>query len=64
MIMAIGTGVGEEFDISKIRYHKIIIMSDADVDGYHIRTLWMTYIYRYMRQLIIIIMRMMLYRIT
>lgn len=49
---AIGTGVLDNYNEADLRYHKIIIMSDADVDGYHIRTLWMTYIYRYMRPLI------------
>ncbi|NMM61240.1 type IIA DNA topoisomerase subunit B [Clostridium sp. P21] len=49
---AIGTGVLENYKEQDLKYHKIIIMSDADVDGYHIRTLWMTYIYRYMRQII------------
>ncbi|MEG2935730.1 MAG: DNA topoisomerase IV subunit B, partial [Clostridium sp.] len=49
---AIGTGVLENFKIEELKYDKIIIMSDADVDGYHIRTLWMTYIYRYMREMI------------
>jgi topoisomerase IV subunit B len=49
---AIGTGVLDNYDENDLKYHKIIIMSDADVDGYHIRTLWMTYIYRYMRPLI------------
>lgn len=49
---AIGTGVLENFKLDELRYGKIIILSDADVDGYHIRTLWMTYIYRYMRELI------------
>ncbi|MDW8799740.1 DNA topoisomerase IV subunit B [Clostridium sp. A1-XYC3] len=49
---AIGTGVLDNYDESDLKYDKIIIMSDADVDGYHIRTLWMTYIYRYMRPLI------------
>ena len=49
---AIGTGVLDNFKSEELKYGKIIILSDADVDGYHIRTLWMTYIYRYMRQLI------------
>ncbi|WP_346891520.1 DNA topoisomerase IV subunit B [Clostridium sp. UBA3887] len=49
---AIGTGVLENFKPEELKYGKIIILSDADVDGYHIRTLWMTYVYRYMRQLI------------
>ncbi|AAK79594.1 topoisomerase-4 subunit B [Clostridium acetobutylicum] len=49
---AVGTGILDNYREEDLRYDKIIIMSDADVDGYHIRTLWMTYIYRYMRQLI------------
>lgn len=49
---AIGTGVLENYNENDLKYNKIIILSDADVDGYHIRTLWMTYIYRYMRSLI------------
>ncbi len=49
---AIGTGVLENFKLEELKYDKIIILSDADVDGYHIRTLWMTYVYRYMRQMI------------
>ncbi|MEN9747844.1 MAG: hypothetical protein RLZZ603_536 [Actinomycetota bacterium] len=52
LITAFGTGIGEEFDVEKIRYHKCVLMADADVDGQHIRTLLLTLLFRYMRPLI------------
>jgi len=52
MITALGTGIHEEFDIAKLRYHKVVLMADADVDGQHIRTLLLTLLFRFMRPLV------------